>query len=328
MRVALLLTAALASFGCGGRYDEFQLPTVSRTPEAGTWIWEPQPAPVLSRGAAGEWDAIDALNPSVVRHNDQLFNFYSGFDGQLWHTGLATSTDGLHWQKRGKVLSAASGNYIAANGTALRHGSEFLYWYQAGKLPRIELARSADGTAFTPHPRPVIDLGPRGAWDERGVADPYVVRFGGAFYAYYLGQDRAKQQRLGMARSPDGVTWTKLRSNPVLDIGDTGTFDENGLGEPAVWFSHGSYWMLYTGRDRREVRRMGLAQSHDGVHWTRIPTPIIAGDQPWNRQVVCDPTVEVRPDGVHVWFGGGDHPKPDERLNGQIGYAMLRWQPR
>jgi hypothetical protein len=26
---------------------------------------------------------------------------------------------------------------------------------------------------------------------------------------------------------------------------------------------------------------------------------------------------------VRVWFGGGDKPKPDEGLNGQIGYAEL-----
>jgi len=26
---------------------------------------------------------------------------------------------------------------------------------------------------------------------------------------------------------------------------------------------------------------------------------------------------------ARIWFGGGDQPKPDERLNGQIGYAEL-----
>lgn len=328
MRVAVAALAVAALTGCG-RYEEFTLPYVERPAETGTWVWEARPEPVLGRGGAGDWDGVDALNPSVVRHDGKLFNFYSGFDGTAWHTGLAVSTDeGLSWTKQAKLLSPPPAGYIAANGSALRAGNEFLYWYQAGKVPRIELARSAGGRAFSRHAGPVIDLGPRGSWEERGVADPYVVRFGGAFYAYYLGQDRAKQQRLGVARSADGVTWTKLRSNPVLELGEPGTFDENGLGEPAVWFWGGSYWMLYTGRDRNEVRRMGLAQSRDGVRWTKLPAPVIAGDRAWNREVVCDATVEVRRDGVHVWFGGGDQPKPDERLNGQIGYAMLRWQPR
>ena len=56
---------------------------------------------------------------------------------------------------------------------------------------------------------------------------------------------------------------------PVLELGDEGAFDEIGLGEPAVWASAGKYWMLYTGRDRAEHRRIGLAMSDDGVRWQR-----------------------------------------------------------
>ena len=93
---------------------------------------------------------------------------------------------------------------------------------------------------------------------------------------YYLGQDRARRQRLGVARSRDGVHWEKLRSNPVLELGGPGAFDENGLGEPAVWQSHGFYWMLYTGRDDRENRRLGLARSTDGVRWKKLPA-VFAG---------------------------------------------------
>ena len=83
---------------------------------------------------------------------------------------------------------------------------------------------------------------------------------------------------------------------------------EVGLGEPAVWESHGWYWMLYTARDRKEWRRIGLARSQDGVRWTRVSKkPVFVGEADWNRQVVCDPTVLPAEDGsVHVWFGGGN----------------------
>jgi sucrose-6-phosphate hydrolase SacC (GH32 family) len=132
---------------------------------------------------------------------------------------------------------------------------------------------------------------------------------------------------LGLARSSDGVTWEKLRSNPLLELGEPGSFDEIGLGEPAVWSSGGSYWMLYTGRDRGERRRMGLAKSPDGIHWQResgfMP---VAGAEPWDRQVLCDPTVEVRPDGVRVWWGGGDIAHPAQNIHGQIGMGILKGQ--
>jgi predicted GH43/DUF377 family glycosyl hydrolase len=267
------------------------------------------------------------LNPSVVRFHGGYLNLYSGFDGKTWRTGAATSPDGVTWTKSGQVLTPEGweGNW-ATNGSALVEGAEILYWYAAGDPPRIALARSSDGVHFAKESQPVVPLGPRGSFDERGVSDPYVIRRNDFFYLFYLGQDRAARQRLGVARSRDGIAWEKLRSNPVLEMGGPGDFDENGLGEPAVWSSGGSYWMLYTGRDRGEHRRLGLARSSDGVHWERDGTfAPVSGDQDWDRQVVCDPTVELMPDGsLRVWFGGGDVAHPVENIHGHIGMAELR----
>jgi predicted GH43/DUF377 family glycosyl hydrolase len=313
--------------GCG-HYADFTLPPVAGDASV-RFHWKVDAAPVLSPGPAGQWDSVDVLNPSVIKIQGTYHNFYSGFDGKTWRTGLATSADGVHWQKQWMVLEPDpgtwEGGYIAANGAALEIGGEIFYWYQAaGKLPRIGLARSRDDRRFEKLPRPVLEPGPRGSWDERGVADPYVVRVAGTLYMYYLGQDRARRQRIGLARSQDGIRWFKLRSNPVLELGPAGSFDENGLGEPAVWMSHGWYWLLYTGRDRAENRRLGLARSTDGVNWRRVSdAAVFSGDQPWNSRVVCDPTIEVTPTGIRLWFGGGDIASPDENLHGQIGVATL-----
>ena len=310
--------------GCG-RYAEFTLPPAEGGRDV-QWEWVAQTTPVLS---VGDWDSQDVLNPSVVAHDGRLFNFYSGFDGKTWHTGLATSSNGIDWQRRGLVLSPHAGSweggYIAANGTAIWADGAFHYWYQAGPKgrTRIGLARSPDGRVWTKAPQPVLDAGPRGSWDEISLGDPYVIRAGRFLYMYYLGQDRARRQRLGVARSRDAAHWEKLRASPVMELGGYGAFDEVGLGEPAVWRSHGSYWMLYTGRDRAERRRMGFARSADGVRWQRTQ-PVIAGEQDWNRAVVCDATVLLEGGRVRVWFGGGNRPSPDENLNGAIGVAELR----
>jgi predicted GH43/DUF377 family glycosyl hydrolase len=311
--------------GCG-RYGDFTLPVLPGG--ALEYSWEAQPAPVLGP-VPGGWDSGDVLNPVVVRRNGLYYNFYSGYDGRTWHTGLATSRDGVAWTRHGKALSpgpaAWEGGYIAANGAALHTGGEFLYWYQAGPkdTPSLGLARSPDGQAWARHPEPVLRPGPRGSWDERGVGDPDVIRIGPWFYMFYLGQDRARRQRLGLARSRDGVRWQKLRSSPVLELGAPGAFDEVGLGEPAVWSASGSYYMLYTGRDRAENRRLGLARSTDGVRWHRLPL-VAAGAEPWNAKVLCDPSVEPAGDTVRVWFGGGDVASPDENLHGRIGLGLLR----
>jgi predicted GH43/DUF377 family glycosyl hydrolase len=302
-----------------------------------TFTFEQRPEPILSPEPG--WESHDVLNPSVVGKN----MFYSAFDGRTWRTLHATSQDGVHWLKLGVILSPDpqtwEGSYIAANGSALADGTTW-YWYVAGpeERPQVGLARSSDTRVWHKEPKPVLESGPYGSWDEFGVADPNVIRATPLptgfrdypepaskekpdpyLYMYYLGQDRARRQRLGVARSTDGVRWQKLRSNPILELGGIGAFDEAGLGEPAVWISGGFYWMLYTGRDVTENRRLGLARSTDGVRWEKLPT-VFAGSEPWDSKVICDPSVQ----GFQVWFGGGDVASPDANLHGQIGFGILR----
>jgi predicted GH43/DUF377 family glycosyl hydrolase len=315
----LLLTGCVA-------YRDFTLPPQPGGGQKLQIEFQAHPAPVLTRGREGTWDAHDVLNPSVVKTGSGYLNLYSGYDGTTWRTGLATSADGITWTKRTQILapspSSWEGAYIAANGSTIdRNG--LAYYYQAGSPPRIGLARQASTSVWTKRTQPVLDLGPYGSWDEMGVADPYVIEAAGKLYMFYLGMDRARRQRLGVARSDDGTTWYKLRSNPVLELGSFGAFDENGLGEPAVWVSNGFYWMLYTGRDRREYRRLGIARGTDGVHWEKLPD-LFEGSQPWDSKVICDPTVLVEGGEIRVWFGGGDVPHPVEEIHGQIGYGVLR----
>jgi predicted GH43/DUF377 family glycosyl hydrolase len=277
---------------------------------------------VIDRG-----ELSDVLNPSVVKLHGSYLNLYSAFDSHTWRTALATSADGAQWTKRGVVLSPSGweGNYIAANGSALAVGDQIFYWYEAGDPLRIGLATSADGVHWAKDAKAVIETGPRGSFDERAVSDPYVIRAGDQFYLFYTGLDRGRRQRIGVAQSRDGRAWQKLRANPILEIGEQGAFDEHALGEPAVWQSGGSWWMLYTGSDFREHRKIGLAKSTDGVHWERDSNfAPIAGEEAWDRMVVCDPSIEVLPDSVRVWFGGGDVASPDQNLHGQIGVGILK----
>jgi predicted GH43/DUF377 family glycosyl hydrolase len=329
-RYALVGLLGVGLLGGCGKYRDFTLPEQPGGPSV-AWKWQARDQPVLSRGNPGEWDAVDVLNPSVVRQGEDYYNFFSGYDGKTWHTGLAVSADGVSWRNEGKILSPKNGTWesgaIAANGSALSDGSGILYYYQAGDPVQIGLARSSDGHAWRRNGAPVLTAGPYGSWDERGVADPYVIRAGSNYYMFYLGMDRALRQRLGVAESQDGVSWYKLRTNPVMELGEYGTFDAKGLGEPAVWVARGYYWMLYTGRARGEVRRLGLARSRDGVRWEKLPV-VIAGEQAWDSKVICDPTVIASGDRVTVWFGGGDVAGPDQNIDGQIGLATLTAEPQ
>ncbi len=321
-RIPILLWMSLLLSGCN-HYADFTLPPLTTRTEP-TLSLELASQPVLNRTTEH-----DILNPSVVFQAGQYWNYYSEFDGLAWHTALATSADGHSWTRRQRILSPDphtwEGAYVAANGSVLFDRGTWWYWYQSGprSLPQIGLATSTDGFRWTRQPAPVLSPGPRGSWDERGVADPYVLKLQGVFYVYYLGQNRAHQQQIGLARSGDGVHWTKLRSSPVLAMPLPGSkrADENGLGEPAVWQAEGWYWMLYTGRDANEHRALLAARSADGVHWTALNT--FRGNALWDRVVVCDPTVLNENGHIRLWFGGGDQARPDENLNGQIGEGSV-----
>lgn len=325
------MLAALALAGCG-RYADFTLPVLPGGDPHLTFEWEERNGPVLSPAEA--WESHDVLAPAMAGVHDML---YSGFDGHTWRTGFADSDDGLVWRRNARRPlepdgAGWEGDYIAGNGSAMVRADFLWYWYVAGPrgFPRIGLWKSYVGMPRPggkipdrKEPVPVLAAGPYMSWDERGVADPYVIRAGDQFYMYYLGQDRARRQRLGVARSSDGVHWQKLRDNPILQLGGAGAFDENGLGEPAVWSYGGFYWMLFTGRDAGENRRLGLARSTDGVHWRKLPA-VFAGAQAWDSKVLCDPSVVVDGQQIRVWFGGGDVARPDENVHGQIGAAVLR----
>jgi sucrose-6-phosphate hydrolase SacC (GH32 family) len=310
------MTAAIGCLllsGCS-QYADFTLPPAPGGDETLRFRFLARAGPVIGRG-----EFQDALNPSVTGRR----NLYSVFDGRTWHTALATTEDGIHWSAPQIVISPDphtwEGGYIAANGSALEVQGRIWYWYDSGpkERKRIGLARETAG-GWRKDPGPVLGYGPPGAWDEIAVADAYVIAIQPYYYMYYLGQDRASRQRIGVARSRDGVVWEKLRSNPVLEMGD----DDRGLGEPAVWRSHGFYWMLYTVRDFAEGRHLELARSTDGVRWKKLGVKY-TDSAAWDSKVICDPTVAVDGEQIMIWFGGGDVASPDENLHGQIGFATL-----
>ncbi len=292
--------------------------------------------PVISQGDKDSWECVDVLNPSVVLWNGKYYNYYSGWDGYTWRTGLAVSEDGTNWTKKeSPVLDIRENDwdntYIAANGSAVVYDDSVYYYYQgenkATMQPSIGLAISGDGESFTDRmSEPVLEAGEAGNFDECGVADPYVIEFGQMLYMYYLGIDRFGVQRLGIARSADGISWEKNSSNPIMDVGVSGAFDENGLGEPSVIYKAPYFYMLYTGRDAQENRNIGLAVSLDGVHFKKYNYTGIfnLGESQWADKVMCDTTLLKLDSGkIAIWFGGGNVASPDQNLNGQIGYLEL-----
>ena len=259
------------------------------------------PQPLLSP-SPGSWDSREVAHPRLVERDGRMYLFYSGFDGVLWRTGLALSRDGISWQKNPLPIlePSASGwdaESITARGSVLLEKGSFFYWYQGGRAPysAIGVASSVDGVHWTKHPGPVLEPGPRGSWDSGGVADPYVVKRGETLFLYYVGQDSKDTSRLGIASSRDGIHWAKYPHNPVLNLGEPGTFDERGLEAPAVLHVSRGMALFYTARDTQGTRRIGLALSADGVTWRKAGVVLDRGHSPY---------VSISGKQLLLWYSG------------------------
>jgi predicted GH43/DUF377 family glycosyl hydrolase len=326
----------MACSGCGGGGGSSPAPVAQATaPRPSLSITSIDPTPVMGRGGAGAWDSGDVLNPTVIQRDNALYDYYSGYDGSVWRTGLATSTDsGVTWTKQAKPVLGLGGwatQYIAANGAAISFNGQVLYFFQgedSNGVTKIGLATSSDGVNFTMQPNPVLNVEAPGSWDDTAVGDPYIVQFGNTLYLYYLGMNSQDVQLLGVATSTDGINWTRV-AGPLLPQGGATDFDAHGQGEPAVVYSAPFYYMLYVGRSPTEFRDIGWAVSSDGINWTKQSQGLIPANlrQAWDSQVICDPTIlpTGNNDGTfNVWFGGGDKDQPSQGLDGQIGRFTMK----
>lgn len=82
--------------------------------------WTKEPSnPVISQGASGEWDDAYVRPSCPVLINGIWYMYYWAMDGATFAIGLATSTDLIHWTKKGRVLEHGA----SANGVLLEEGT-------------------------------------------------------------------------------------------------------------------------------------------------------------------------------------------------------------
>lgn len=184
----------------------------------------------LGQGDGASWDSGRTFGPGIVRAADGRWRmYYLGADTtrERVQVGLATSADGLLWEKVGPVLGSGARTAFDASGplslSPLRRRNRFYLFYEgldASGGRRIGLAFSEDGVRFNRttgsiRGGAILEGGPPGAWDEGGVGLPSVVeRPDGEVWMYYTGYGKEGQPTgIGVARCPgyDLARWEKVR---------------------------------------------------------------------------------------------------------------------
>jgi len=136
-------------------------------------------------------------------------------------------------------------------------------------ISRIGYADSADGLHFKVRPQPVLQ--PQAPYEQGGgVEDPRLVRIHDIFYLTYTGYN-GKDAQLCLATSKDLIHWHR---KGVILPAYQGSWNTKWTKSGAILPEKvkGLWWMYYLGTrtdsDGQDRDYMGLASSHDLLHWS------------------------------------------------------------
>jgi hypothetical protein len=250
--------------------------------------------PVLTTGAAGEWDSGFVFAGSVIYKDGIYHMFYAGgedFSIKPHAIGYATSEDGLHWTKYAsnpilKMDTAISQGDIPYALPVVDGDTWVLYFNDVRNLGGVsrDIMRATAPTPTGPwtiDEAPVLESGGSEEWDHSRMEINSVIRDPDQYVLYYYSQRLDVYPGIGMATSPDGVTWTKYNdpattepafanSDPVFEPGESGLWDDNGV-IPTVLHTDNGWEMFYMGSgDYGTTWALGYATSPDGIIWTRF----------------------------------------------------------
>ena len=151
-----------------------------------TGPWTIDSDPVLNPGPSGDWDEIQVSAPNVLKTESGYLMYYDALGkGGNSMIGMATSSDGVHWQKHNDS-STADAPFAESD--------------------------------------PVLMPGEDG-WDSKRVMDPNVVQTSDGLEMIYLATSGARkfgpgEFSFGAATSPDGIQWIRSERSPILSNKD------------------------------------------------------------------------------------------------------------
>ncbi|MBI4427939.1 MAG: T9SS type A sorting domain-containing protein [Ignavibacteriales bacterium] len=176
---------------------------------------------------------------------------------------------------------------------------------------------------------PVLSVGPSGAWDGISVHPSRVVLEDSLFRMWYTGWN-GTNLRIGVAVSPDGVTWSKHASNPVMSGGLAGSWESVGAMDAYVLRSGLGYEMWYTGVNASWLYAIGHATSPDEITWTKdSANPVLSQGSWYTRGPDMPSVLDGFSDSRLMWFTGEPIAHEDFQIGFALGtnYANANWTP-
>ena len=204
-------------------------------------------------GNKPDFDGISVDDPIVFRAHGRFCMLYIGFDGTGYQTGLAASSDLIHWTRTALVgprnpnsqftrynlaiSSILRDKNLHGSGEALKVDGQYLAaWnaypgsgYEEGAAV-IGLARSHDLLHWS-LTEPILFPADGAPWEHGGLYRPDLLLDRGTYYLYYnaktdnlpKSEGGGWHEQTGVATSTDLKTWTRYAGNPILGNGSRGS---------------------------------------------------------------------------------------------------------
>ncbi len=234
------------------------------------------------------------------------------------------------WKRfeRNPVFPATPGTWMesqTANPDLLLKGKTYYMYFrgQRGGHDRIGVATIAkekfDGFTWKIHPKPVIDVGEPGSWDEGHALDPAAVLLQGKVFLYYTGSSPLADRSICLAVSGDGIHFTKYEKNPVM-IG----------GGPEVVLRDGVLYLYFWRQVQGKIGfQIHYATSRDGFTFTEPDQSLalpVGREGAWDSFTVETPRVFSEGELYYMVYCGSDRHK-DYPFNAGIATStdLVHW---
>lgn len=232
-------------------------------------------------GIAGTSDAEGATGPFVWFENGIYYLFYIGTTVKGYEKGsktlnVSTSADLYSWKRSDtNPIIAPAGNgwrrdaiwhphvvkvkdtyYLFFNASGLVNGltEEFIGYATSKDLFHWEVDDA--------HSPLLIGSAKPGSWDASGRAgDPSLYKVGTTWFMAWYSWDK-KNSADGLAWTSEEqfpLGWQKYDRNPVLRVGEPGSYDALHAGKPCIIIVNGTHYHFYTAVALDETRQIAVA---------------------------------------------------------------------
>lgn len=220
----------------------------------------------------------------------------------LLATEVFSQMTSMVWEKRGVVMMPSATWEGTVNGepNVLFEEGKFKMWYRGNKglFAGIGYAESLDGTNWTKLPL-TVDY-------NASLIYPYIVKNGSEYLLYACHNDYMLQNGREVANTSKYSLFKGLSGRQFTFISDllVGETWDSELGNLCVWREGDVWFMLYEARTEHDSWKIGLANSTDGIRWTKYEhNPVLASSRGSGG-----PFLQRINDTYYLWYHQGGEP--------------------